>query len=155
MLLEIERKFLISSDDFKNEAQKKTYIKQGFLSTDKERTVRIRIRDHKGFITIKGKSNQSGTTRFEWEKEIPVNEAEQLLNLCQDNIIEKYRYIVPSGSHIYEVDEFLGIHKGLIIGEIELKTEDEKFNKPKWIGKEVTGQAQYYNSELSKKNYNY
>lgn len=148
---EIERKFLVVGD-YKKHAIKSHKIDQGFLSTVPERTVRVRIRDHQGFITIKGIGNASGTTRFEWEKEIPVNEAENLLLLCEPAIIEKIRHIVPAnGNLFFEVDEFFGENKGLIIAEIELPNENTEFTKPSWLGKEVTGQQNYYNASLSKK----
>lgn len=152
-MIEIERKFLVTSQAFKNEAQKSTLIKQGFLNTDPERTVRIRIIGEYAFITVKGIGNTSGTSRFEWEKEIDVSEAEQLMPLCEKGIIEKIRYEIPLGNHIYEVDEFFGENKGLIIAEIELDYENETFLKPDWLGKEVTGDRRYYNSKLSKKPY--
>lgn len=148
-MIEIERKFLVVSDAFKAAAYKSTRIVQGFLSTDPERTVRVRIKGNQGFLTIKGKSNISGTTRFEWEKEIDLNEAEALLNLCKKGLIDKIRYEVKSKDHVYEIDEFFGNNKGLIIAEIELKSEEEYFDKPNWIGKEVTGEVKYYNSQLS------
>lgn len=151
MSKEIERKFLVSGS-FKKHAIKSHKIAQGYLSTVPERTVRIRIRDHQGFITIKGISNATGTTRFEWEKEIPVNEAENLLMLCEPTIIEKIRHIIPANDHLYfEVDEFLGENNGLIIAEIELPKENTEFTKPSWLGEEVTGQLQYYNAMLAKK----
>ena len=150
-MIEIERKFLVTSDAFKSEAIQQFRIVQGFLNRDPERTVRIRIQDQTGIITVKGIGNKTGTTRFEWEKEISLEEAEQLIALCESGIIEKIRYIIPSGHHIFEVDEFLGNHEGLTIAEIELSTENEVFEKPKWLGAEVTGQKQYYNSQLSKK----
>ncbi len=152
-MIEIERKFLVTSQAFKNEAQKSTLIKQGFLNTDPARTVRIRIIGEYAFITVKGIGNTSGTSRFEWEKEIDVSEAEQLMPLCEKGIIEKIRYEIPMGNHIYEVDEFFGENKGLIIAEIELDYENETFLKPDWLGKEVTGDRRYYNSQLSKKPY--
>jgi CYTH domain-containing protein len=152
-MIEIERKFLITSEVFKKEAQKSTHIVQGFLNTDPERTVRIRIRGKYGFITIKGIGNTSGTSRFEWEKEIDVSEAEQLMLLCEKGIIEKIRYEISLGNHIYEVDEFFRENNGLIIAEIELDDENETFLKPDWLGKEVTGDRRYYNSQLSKKPY--
>lgn len=151
MALEIERKFLIISEDFKKEFFKKNYIKQGFLNSNKNRTVRVRIKDEKGFLTIKGKSNKSGTSRFEWEKEISKNEAEELFLLCEKGSIEKYRYLVKSDNHTFEVDEFLGKNKGLLIAEVELFSEEETYKKPNWLGKEVTGKKKYYNSNLSKK----
>ncbi len=148
---EIERKFLVTGD-FKRHVIKSYKIAQGFLSTVPERTVRIRIRDNQGFITIKGISNASGTTRFEWEKEIPLNEAENLLLLCEPEIIEKTRHIIPANSNLYfEVDEFLGENQGLKIAEIELPNENTKFTKPSWLGEEVTGQIKYYNAMLVKK----
>lgn len=150
MTLEIERKFLVTSNNYKQEAYKKNYIKQGFLSSIKERVVRVRIKDDQGFLTIKGASNQNGTTRFEWEKEIDLNEAKSLLELCEEGVIEKYRYLVKANNHVFEVDEFLGNNNGLIVAEIELANENERFLIPDWLGKEVTGTAKYYNSNLSK-----
>lgn len=150
MSQEIERKFLVTSHHFKQESYKKNYIKQGFLNTDKERTVRVRLLNDTGFLTVKGKSNKSGTTRFEWEKEISKKDAEQLLLLCEKHVIEKYRYLVDFNNHIFEIDEFLGKNKGLIIAEIELQDENESFIKPYWVDKEVTGCVKYYNSQLSK-----
>ena len=147
---EIERKFLVTGD-FKKHAVESYKIAQGYLSVVPERTVRIRIRDQQGFITIKGIGNASGTTRFEWEKEIPVSEAENLLLLCEPSTIEKIRHIVPANDNLYfEVDEFLGENEGLIIAEIELPNENTKFIKPGWLGEEVTGQMKYYNANLSK-----
>jgi adenylate cyclase len=150
MSLEIERKFLIKNLDFKTESFEKKYIKQGYLNADKNRTVRIRIADEKAFITIKGKSNKAGTTRFEWEKEIPFSEAEELLLLCEPSIIEKYRYLIKKGTHTFEVDVFLGDNLGLLVAEIELNSENETFEKPTWLGNEVTGELKYYNSSISK-----
>jgi CYTH domain-containing protein len=148
--LEIERKFLVVSDAYKQEAISQVRIAQGFLNTDPERTVRVRIKGNQGFLTVKGPSNSSGTTRFEWEAEINVTEATNLIDLCEDVILEKVRFEVPLGNHFFEVDEFLGENKGLVIAEVELKHEDEVFEKPKWLGDEVTGQPKYYNSQLSK-----
>ena len=152
-MIEIERKFLVLSEAFKTEAFNKTRIVQGFLNTHKERTVRIRIKGEKAFITVKGISNTEGTSRLEWEKEIPVKEAETLLSLCEPNRIEKTRFEIKVGNHIFEVDEFYGENEGLIIAEIELTSENEAFTKPDWIGKEVTGDVRYYNSLLSKTPY--
>lgn len=149
-MIEIERKFLIVSDNYKKEAHNKTRIVQGFLNTHKERTVRIRIKGTEAFITVKGISNKEGTTRFEWEKEIPLAEAEMLLRLCEPNLIEKIRYEVKKDIHFFEIDEFFGDNEGLIIAEIELSDENEAFIKPDWLGKEVTGDVRYYNSQLSK-----
>ena len=148
-MIEIERKFLVVSREYKTESYKSTRITQGFLSTDPERTVRVRVKGDKGFLTIKGKSNTSGTSRFEWEKEIDLQEAEALLKLCKKGIIDKVRYEVKSNKHIYEIDEFFGNNKGLVVAEIELNSEEESFYKPKWLGVEVTGEVKYYNSKLS------
>ena len=148
--LEIERKFLVASEAYKQAATSQTRIAQGFLNTDPSRTVRVRIMGEKGFLTVKGASNDSGTTRFEWEIEISVNEATNLIDLCESGMLEKTRYEVPSGKHIFEVDEFLGENKGLVVAEVELNHEDERFEKPEWLGEEVTGQKKYYNSQLSK-----
>jgi len=154
MTIEIERKFLVK-DNFKNLAIRKYRIAQGFLSTVPERTVRIRISENRGFITVKGISDNEGVSRFEWEKEISKIEAENLLALCEKIIIEKVRYIIPSSNNLFfEVDEFLGENKGLIIAEIELPNANTFFKKPKWLGEEVTGQAKYYNAMLAKKPFN-
>ncbi len=148
-MVEIERKFLVKNEAYKVEAHSKKRIVQGFLNTDPERTVRVRIKGDKGFLTIKGKGNDSGTTRFEWEKEIVVTEAEVLLKLCKEGSVEKVRYEVKVANHVFEIDEFFGNNKGLIVAEIELSSENEKFEKPDWLGKEVTGEIKYYNSQLS------
>lgn len=150
MNIEIERKFLVKSLDFKSESFEKKHIKQGYLNSDKNRTVRIRVSDTTAFITIKGKSNKNGTSRFEWEKEIHITEAEELLLLCEPNIIEKTRYLIKVGCHIFEVDEFAGENLGLVVAEIELSSEEEAFEKPNWLSKEVTGNPKYYNSSISK-----
>ncbi|MGO4919468.1 CYTH domain-containing protein [Maribacter spongiicola] len=149
-MIEIERKFLVKSDDYKSVASSKTRIVQGFLNTDPNRTVRVRIRGDIGFITVKGKSNETGTSRFEWEKEIPVDEAESLMKLCEKGILEKSRYEISVGQHTYEVDEFYGDNLGLTVAEIELSSENENFKKPDWLAEEVTGNVKYYNSQLSK-----
>ena len=129
-------------------------IVQGFLNTDPLRTVRVRIKGDKGYLTVKGKGNRNGTTRFEWEKEIAVKEADALLKLSEPGVIDKVRYYVEVGKHIFEVDEFSGENSGLIVAEIELEHEDEDFLKPNWLGAEVTSDIKYYNSQLSKKPYN-
>jgi adenylate cyclase len=152
-MIEIERKFLTTSDTFKAVAFKQTRITQGYLSSVPDRTVRVRIKGEKGYLTIKGMSNESGLSRFEWEKEIPVDEAKALLQLCEKGVIDKKRYEVKVGNHIFEVDEFYRENKGLIIAEIELKSENETFEKPTWIGQEVTNDIRYYNSYLSKNSY--
>jgi len=146
---EIERKFLVTSDAFKKEATNKNLIAQGYLCSDPERTVRIRIKGESGFLTIKGKGNENMTTRLEWETELPLFEARPLLAICEKGIIEKIRHEVHVGRHIYEVDEFLGDNLGLVIAEIELNDENEAFEKPLWIGKEVTMDIRYYNASLS------
>ncbi len=146
---EIERKFLVTSEDFKTLAFTQNRIVQGYLNSDPERTVRVRIKGTKGFLTIKGKGNETGTTRLEWEKEITVPEAELLLPLCEKGVIDKIRYEVNVGKHVYEVDVFSGENDGLIMAEIELSSEDEIFEKPEWLGKEVTGVIRYYNAYLS------
>ncbi|OEK09578.1 adenylate cyclase [Flavivirga aquatica] len=152
-MIEIERKFLITSEVFKQEAFKETRIIQGFLNTDKARTVRIRLKGDVGYISVKGKSTDNGLSRFEWEKEISKSEAEALLKLCEKGVIDKIRYEVKQDHHIFEVDEFFGDNQGLIVAEVELKHENEAFNKPDWLGEEVTGQVKYYNSKLSKQPY--
>lgn len=149
MMIEIERKFLVASDVFKEESFKKTRITQGFLSTDPERTVRVRVKGNQSFLTVKGLSNTSGTSRFEWEKEIELEEAKALLEICKKGVIDKIRYEVKIANHIYEIDEFFGDNQGLVIAEIELNSEEETFEKPIWLGKEVTGDVKYYNSQLS------
>lgn len=154
MMIEIERKFLVTSDVFKAESFKKTRITQGFLSTDPERVVRVRVKGNQGFLTIKGLSNTTGTSRFEWEKEIKLEEAESLLKICKKGVIDKIRYEVKIANHIYEIDEFFGDNQGLVIAEIELESEEETFEKPNWLGKEVTGDVKYYNSQLSIKPFN-
>ena len=152
-MIEIERKFLVKSEDFKSDAIKNERIVQGFLNTDPLRTVRVRIKGDKGYLTVKGKGNRNGTTRFEWEKEIAVKEADALLKLSEPGVIDKVRYYVEVGKHIFEVDEFSGENSGLIVAEIELEHEDEDFLKPNWLGAEVTSDIKYYNSQLSKKPY--
>ncbi|OBX24302.1 MULTISPECIES: CYTH domain-containing protein [Bizionia] len=150
-MIEIERKFLVTSQQFKTEAIRKTRIKQGFLNTDKARTVRVRLKGEIGFITVKGASTDDGLSRFEWEKEISKTDAEALLKLCEIGIIDKIRYDIEVGKHVFEVDEFFGDNTGLIVAEVELSSTTEAFEKPNWLGKEVTGEARYYNSQLSKK----
>ncbi|MCL4158195.1 UNVERIFIED_CONTAM: hypothetical protein GTU68_054033 [Idotea baltica] len=153
MAIEIERKFLVTTDAFKKEAFKKEKIVQGFLSSVPERTVRIRVMGEIGFITVKGIGNASGLSRYEWEKEISINEAIDLLKICEPGVIDKCRYLVKSGIHTFEVDEFYSNNEGLIVAEIELASEEEAFKKPEWLGEEVTGIAKYYNSSLVKTPY--
>jgi adenylate cyclase len=149
-MIEIERKFLVKSNDFKQQAFIHNKIAQGYLSSVPERTVRVRIKGEKGFITIKGISQQSGMSRFEWENEIPLEEALELLKLCEKGKIEKTRYEIKLGNHIYEVDEFYGENEGLLLAEIELNSENETFEKPDLLGDEVTNDKRYYNAYLSK-----
>ena len=149
-MVEIERKFLVKSEDFKEQAFAQNKIAQGYLSSVPERTVRVRIKGEKGFITIKGISQQGGMSRFEWENEIPLDEAQELLKLCEKGKIEKTRFEIKSGKHIIEVDEFYGENEGLIMAEIELTSEAETFEKPEWLGEEVTNDTRYYNAYLNK-----
>lgn len=147
---EIERKFLVKSSAYKAAAFQSENIIQSFLSSVPERTVRVRIKGNSGFITIKGIGNESGTTRFEWEKEIPLKEARELIKICEPGVINKKRFYIKNDKHLYEVDEFSGKNEGLTIAEIELNSENEKFNKPDWLGDEVTGDVKFYNSYLVK-----
>ena len=152
-MIEIERKFLVTSEAFKAEAHSEIKIIQGFLTVDPERTVRIRIKGEQGFLTIKGISNEAGTTRFEWEKEIPVDQAASLLKLYLPGIIDKVRYEVKLEDHLFEIDIFEGDNEGLIVAEIELSSVNETYPKPDWLGEEVTGDLRYYNSQLSEQPY--
>lgn len=151
-LVEIERKFLVVGE-FKDKAYACSHIEQGYISSGNGRTVRVRIRDDKGFLTIKGPSDEAGLARFEWEKEIPVDEARQLMNICMPGRIIKDRYLVHNGKHTIEVDEFFGENQGLIMAEIELEGEDEEYLRPDFLGKEVTGDRKYYNSHLMRAPY--
>lgn len=153
-MIEIERKFLVTSNAFKVEAFKSTRIIQGYLNSNKERAVRVRLKGEQGYLTIKGASSENGLSRFEWEKEIPQKEAQELLNLCEPGVIDKIRYEIKLGNHVFEVDEFFGNNEGLIIAEVELNDENETFTVPTWLGKEVSGQNKYYNSQLSNQPYN-
>ena len=139
--------------DFKPFAKKAVRIVQGYLSSVAERTVRVRIKGDEGFITVKGLGSESGASRFEWEKEIPVSDALELMKLCEPGVIDKTRYLVDVGGHTYEVDEFYGDNDGLVVAEIELSSEDEDFIRPEWLGEEVTGDVKYYNSMLMKHPY--
>ena len=153
MAQEIEKKFLVSSEAFKAEATKQTRITQGYLSSIPERTVRVRVKGTKGFITIKGIGNESGASRYEWEKEIPVEEVQELLKICEPGVIDKTRYEVKAGKYTFEIDEFYGENQGLTVAEIELSSENDSFDKPAWVGEEVTGDVKYYNSMLMKNPY--
>lgn len=148
MKQEIERKFLVSGE-YKSKSFSQSRIIQGYICRSQGRTVRVRIRDEKGYLTIKGESDISGISRYEWEKEIPLSEAKELMKLCERGVIDKTRYLVQSGTHVFEVDEFYGQNQGLVIAEVELESEDEAFIKPDFAGKEVTGDRRYYNSRLT------
>ena len=150
MAQEIEKKFLVTSGSYKTEAARQTRITQGYLSSVPERTVRVRIKGKSGYITIKGIGNGSGASRYEWEKEIPVSEVEELLKICEPGVIDKTRYEVKAGNHTFEVDEFYGDNEGLVVAEVELQDEQDHVEKPAWLGEEVTGQTKYYNSMLMK-----
>ena len=126
---------------------------QGYLNSDPKRTVRVRLKDDKGFITIKGIGNETGATRFEWEKEIAATDARELIRLCESGVIDKTRHLVPSGKHTIEVDVFHGENEGLVMAEIELTAENEAYERPEWLGNEVTNDERYYNSYLSKHPY--
>lgn len=152
MALEIERKFLVTGQ-FKQYAFAQEEIVQGYLSSIPERTVRIRLKAGHAYITIKGEGNESGVSRYEWEKKIDVSDARELLKLCEPGIIDKIRYYIKAGNHTFEVDEFHGVNEGLIIAEIELSDENESFDKPAWLGREVTGDDRYYNASLIKNPY--
>lgn len=152
-MIEIERKFLVLSDVFKQQASAQKRITQGYLNSHPERTVRVRTKGDKGYLTIKGKSNEAGTIRTEWETEIPAAEAQELLLLCENGVIDKIRYEIKAGNHLFEVDEFFGENEGLVMAEVELADENEAFEKPEWLGEEVTGDKRYYNSYLSSNPY--
>ena len=148
---EIERKFLVAGD-FRGEVSGASHIVQGYLSTTPGRSVRVRLRDEQGWITVKGPMR--GLTRVEWEKEIPAGEAQLLLSLCEPGVIDKTRHLVPAADgHVWEVDEFHGDNAGLLVAEVELGSEDEAFCRPAWLGEEVTGDRRYYNSSLTKRPY--
>lgn len=144
---EIERKFLVDGE-YKSKAYASSRIVQRYICSARGRTVRIRIRDDKGYLTIKGPADASGISRYEWEKEIPLDEARDLMKICEPGAIDKTRYLVRSGRHVFEVDEFYGENEGLVIAEVELSSPDEPFEKPDFIGQEVTGDARYYNAQL-------
>lgn len=155
MALEIERKFLVTNESYRTMAFRSDKIAQGYLCRQNGNSVRVRIRDGKGILTIKGPSLDGGLSRYEWEKEIPLQEAEALMLLCADALIDKRRYLVKCGNHIYEVDEFYGDNQGLVVAEIELQDENEQFEKPSFLGEEVTGDKKYYNSHLTRFPYKY
>ena len=148
MAQEIERKYLVLDDSFKREAFSKSHIMQGYICSERGRTVRVRIRDSRAYITIKGPSLNGGLSRYEFEQEIPLVDAEQLMQLCEPGIIDKTRWLVKSGDHTFEVDEFHGENDGLIVAEVELRDATDVVEIPHFIGKEVTGDRRYYNSQL-------
>lgn len=150
MAIEIERKFLVKNDGYKSMAYSSSKIAQGYICSSRGRTVRVRIRDEKGYLTIKGPADAQGLGRYEWEKEIPLQEALELMKICEPGMIDKTRYLVKSGKHVFEVDEFYGENEGLTIAEVELRSVDESFEKPDFVGEEVTGDVRYYNSFLMK-----
>lgn len=147
---EIERKFLVVGEAYKADAYDSAHIVQGYISRSPGRTVRVRVRGDKAFLTIKGGGSASGMSRLEWEKEIAVDEALQLMLLCEPGVIDKTRWLVRAGEHTFEVDEFFGDNEGLVVAEVELGSEDETFEHPAWLGEEVTGDRRYYNSSLTK-----
>lgn len=148
MAYEIERKFLVDGD-YKSLSYRNFQIKQGYLSLSGVNVVRVRIKGEKAFITVKSALVEGKIKRHEWEYEIPIQDAEEMLTMCEDAVIEKTRYLVKEGDHVFEVDEFYGNNEGLLIAELELESEDESFEKPDWLGAEVTGNVRYYNSFLS------
>ena len=151
--IEIERKFLVKSPEFKDQATGCSHFVQGYITSPPAKTVRVRIADDKAYLTIKGSGSASGMSRFEWEMEIPGRDALALLGICEGGVIEKDRYYVPFAGHTFEVDEFFGDNEGLVMAEVELSSEDEAFEKPEWLGQEVTGDSRYYNSSLRKHPY--
>ncbi|MDR0939203.1 MAG: CYTH domain-containing protein [Mediterranea sp.] len=152
MAIEIERKFLVWGP-YKPLAFAKSHITQGYICSARGRTVRVRIRDDKGYLTIKGPSGTTGLGRYEWEKEIPLDDAKELMRICEPGIIDKTRHLVRSGKHVFEVDEFHGENDGLVVAEVELSAPDEPFEKPDFIGPEVTGDIRFYNSQLMRNPY--
>lgn len=151
--MEIERKFLVRGDGYRHQAFASDRIRQGYICSGGGRTVRVRIRGERGYLTIKGPSADGGLSRYEFEKEITLDEAEHLFQLCEPGVIDKTRYLVKSGDHTFEVDEFYGDNEGLVMAEVELKSPDEPFLKPDFIMQEVTGDRRYYNSHLRQNPY--
>lgn len=150
MAIEIERKFLVKDESYKEMAFKSDRIAQGYICRQGGNSTRVRVRGDKGYLTIKGPSIDGGLSRFEWEKEIPASEAWELMKLCPTPIIDKTRYLVDFEGHTFEVDEFYGDNAGLVVAEVELSTPDEEFKRPVFLGEEVTGDGKYYNSSLSR-----
>lgn len=152
MPLEIERKFLVKGD-FRSQATSSSRIVQGYICSERGRTVRVRLRGEKAYLTIKGPSTNNGLSRYEFEKEITLDEGLSLLHLCEPGIIDKVRWLVPYGEHVFEVDEFHGENEGLVMAEVELSSEDESFERPDFLAEEVTGDRRFYNSQLRRKPY--
>ena len=152
MAQEIERKFLVEGDFYEHVASSARIV-QGYLASSPSATVRVRIYGEKGYMTVKGRTSDSGMSRFEWEKEISVDEALSLLRLCGGGVIDKVRHLVPFAGHVFEVDVFHGMNEGLVMAEVELSSEEEVFERPSWLGQEVTGEVRYYNSMLLKNPY--
>lgn len=148
MSLEIERKFLVLNDSYKRLSFSHTRIQQGYITSTPGRTVRVRLRDDRAYLTIKGPSHDGGLSRYEFEQEVPLDDARQLLLLCEPGIIDKTRWLVQSGDHVFEVDEFFGENEGLVMAEVELRTPTDPVIFPDFIGSEVTGDRRYYNSQL-------
>ena len=151
--VEIERKFLVTDSSYKDLSYSAHRIRQGYLCSDRGRTVRIRVRDEEAFITIKGPSADGGLSRYEFEQSIPMADALKLLTMCQPGLIDKTRWLVKSGRHTFEVDEFHGDNEGLVMAEVELNADDEEYVKPAFVGREVTGDRRYYNSQLRQNPY--
>jgi adenylate cyclase len=147
MALEVERKFLVKGR-FEHLAVKKFRIRQSYFSTDPKRIIRLRITDDTGLITFKSKPGDNSFSRNEWEFEIPLKEAEEMFDICLPGLIDKTRYIIPVGKHFFEVDVFHGKNEGLVVAELELLSETEEYERPEWLGVEVTGKTEYYNSNL-------
>jgi len=147
-MIEIERKFMVKGE-YKQFATESKQIKQAYIISGPDLTIRLRLTYNCGFLTFKGKSDEKGISRIEWEKELSLREAEDLFELCNSGIIEKTRYLVPYKGHLFEVDEFMGENMGLVIAELELCDENEIFERPDWLGEEVTGDKRYYNSQLA------
>lgn len=152
MAQEIERKFLVAGD-YKSAAVAASRIVQGYICSEQGRTVRVRIRDDRGYLTIKGPSTDNGLSRYEWEREIPLADARDLMKLCRGGVVDKTRYLVPFAGHTFEVDEFYGDNEGLVVAEVELSAPDESFERPAFLGQEVTGDRRYYNSQLMQRPY--
>lgn len=153
MALEIERKYLVLDSSYKHEAYSSSHIRQGYICSERGRSVRIRIRDEHAYLTIKGPSLDGGLSRYEFEQQIPFDDAQKLMSLCEPGIIDKTRWLVRSGEHIFEVDEFHADNDGLVVAEVELNDPTETPLLPHFIGQEVTGDRRYYNSQLRRHPY--